>query len=567
MNVLVVSGGSFQGLAILKGLLASPRVRIVLADCFRETIGSYFAHRSYVVPEVANESQFINSLLRICVDEAIDLIIPSTDIELACLARHETRFSQLDVHLAVSNSSFLAITRNKRTLYTFLMTNGLPVLPTVVNLNRNSVFPIIGKPLYGWGGKGMIILRSKEELATYNLLVLEEGYTWQPYLVSAREYSVDFALGLDTRVSTICARERIRTVSGMAVISRSASDADVLEVATKFARCACANGGRGIFNIQMLRQGKELFVTDVNPRIGTSAVSAYALGINLPLFLCSSIRRDVSACACEVTQKRSVTTVRYLEELTIEESRLNADGIVLDLDDTLISQKHWILAKLQAVLRLYSNVLPSGRTFLGRAMQLVEEGTRAHLFDALCDEFQVSAEMKAELIDAYRSARPEKAHVFTDVCPVLEELRGRGVKLAIVTDNPVVSQRQKIAVSGLGEYVDVVVYSREVGGEKPQKRIFAEVATQLGIPPEKLVMVGDNLYRDIAGALEAGYLHTFLVRRAGVFLNSNAEVFREVFPEYIHCTQITGLFPLLRFIGEAHGPLVVDATAELHDPM
>ena len=33
LNVLLVSGGGFQGLAVLKGLLATGSIRVVLADC------------------------------------------------------------------------------------------------------------------------------------------------------------------------------------------------------------------------------------------------------------------------------------------------------------------------------------------------------------------------------------------------------------------------------------------------------------------------------------------------------------------------------------------------------
>ena len=56
---------------------------------------------------------------------------------------------------------------------------------------------------------------------------------------------------------------------------------------------------------------------------------------------------------------------------------------------------------------------------------------------------------------------------------------------------------------GLGPF-DVMVFSNEHGACKPQRSIFDELQRGLGVRPEEVVFVGDNLYADVHGAQSAG---------------------------------------------------------------
>ncbi len=57
---------------------------------------------------------------------------------------------------------------------------------------------------------------------------------------------------------------------------------------------------------------------------------------------------------------------------------------------------------------------------------------------------------------------------------------------------------------GIGELLEVMVISDEVGMKKPDPRIFRMALERLEVGAEEAVFVGDNLELDIAGARGVG---------------------------------------------------------------
>lgn len=103
-----------------------------------------------------------------------------------------------------------------------------------------------------------------------------------------------------------------------------------------------------------------------------------------------------------------------------------------------------------------------------------------------------------------RFAKERRARhaVFKDAEPALVALHDTHA-LALLTNGPSDLQREKLAASGLGGYFDVVVASGDLGVGKPDIAVFRHVLERLGSPP-LATMVGDNVERDIDGALAAG---------------------------------------------------------------
>ena len=111
------------------------------------------------------------------------------------------------------------------------------------------------------------------------------------------------------------------------------------------------------------------------------------------------------------------------------------------------------------------------------------------------------------LIDALRYV------VFDDVLPTLDELASRGVRCAVVS-NWDCSLTEVLAQLGiLGRFATVGV-SAVVGARKPDPRIFTHVLAMLGLEPDQVIHVGDDVERDIRGARAAG-LRAVLIDRSG----------------------------------------------------
>ena len=66
----------------------------------------------------------------------------------------------------------------------------------------------------------------------------------------------------------------------------------------------------------------------------------------------------------------------------------------------------------------------------------------------------------------------------------------------------------------LDSWVDSLVISSEVGYRKPHASFFRAACDHLGLPPERVLCVGDDLENDVRGAIRAGLSGLFLDRVA-----------------------------------------------------
>ncbi|GGV34919.1 HAD family hydrolase [Streptomyces spectabilis] len=121
-------------------------------------------------------------------------------------------------------------------------------------------------------------------------------------------------------------------------------------------------------------------------------------------------------------------------------------------------------------------------TGLARTVPLPDPG----LYDALYD----------------RHMTPEAWQPYPDALDVLRSLRGRGVRVGVVSNigwNP----RPVFRAHGLDPYVNAYVLSYEHGVQKPDPRLFAHGCDALAVDPADTLMVGDDRRAD-GGAAALG---------------------------------------------------------------
>jgi HAD superfamily hydrolase (TIGR01549 family) len=280
-----------------------------------------------------------------------------------------------------------------------------------------------------------------------------------------------------------------------------------------------AAGGRGFFNAQVLRprDGGAPMVSDVNPRFGTSFGHSLAEGIDLAGFYLGL------GPAKSKTPRRPARTVRVMHDVVIHALPERPGAVVFDLDDTLVDHKRWFARKALQAYQDVATTWAEPDRFRLEALGLIDEGERRHFIDLLCERLGWDAARHASFLAAYRQARASTP-VHADVAACLASLRAAGLKLAILTDNPPATQQQKLdSATGLDGF-DAIVFARETGAEKPDPRAFLAVARALGLPPADLCMIGDNLFRDCLGALNAGYGSSILLQRHGAFIQPHPDL-------------------------------------------
>ena len=536
-TALVVSGGGLQGAAIIKSLRAIGGVRILVADCHEENVGRFEADGYFVAPLLSDAPAFTAFLHRVCRQEAVDHLFPITDLELEIFSREKQALELAGTQVWVCSPAVLEVARNKLGLAQWLQAKGLPTLATASTPDGvGHTGPLLGKPLAGYGSKGIVKVASLVDALALPQ-AQREGLAWQEQWLSFDEYSIDLAIKGPGQLSPVYLRRRVRTSGGFAVLCQPSDDPRVCDIAQRTAQALSEDGALGVLNLQILVAGEQAVVSDFNARAGMSLPLTLAAGGNPVALL-------LGAPCGEQSSGPAVRTVRVLSERLLQRPSLaQVQGVVFDLDDTLFDQKDWIHRKLRMLWQAEQHWLPSELDFLKATMAILEEGERAKLFDVYARHQGLSDNQRLTLIDVYRKARPDTGRLYPDVAGALAQLRRRGLRLGLLTDNPAVSQRDKLRATPLEPALDAVVLTGELGTPKPAAAAFAAVAHRLGLAADQLVMVGDHIFRDSLGALDAGYAHAFHVQRAGAFFNFDISLCQSLLPAG-RLTVLTGLHEL-----------------------
>lgn len=99
-----------------------------------------------------------------------------------------------------------------------------------------------------------------------------------------------------------------------------------------------------------------------------------------------------------------------------------------------------------------------------------------------------------------------------DAAGVLKELKERGYRLGCISNTlSATYSRSTLVKFQVAHLFDVVALSSECKFRKPHPYMFDEVALQLDMPKNQLCYVGDQVSKDVVGAIHAGYGCTVLI--------------------------------------------------------
>lgn len=197
-------------------------------------------------------------------------------------------------------------------------------------------------------------------------------------------------------------------------------------------------------------------------------------------------------------------------------------AVLWDLDDTLHSRREAVRRVFPGMFRacLYTD---RSEAFIDEAVSyIMTQITGKTMMDA--DAFRAllarypsdKPYIRKDCIDYYYAHIRDYAVASGEAVEILEKLKARGVKMAIVTnitEDLLEHQRKKVEKLGIAEFFDVIVLSAEFGVHKPDRRIFDHTAALLGVANEDCLFVGDDPQADISGALSAGMEAVWLDQR------------------------------------------------------
>ena len=147
-------------------------------------------------------------------------------------------------------------------------------------------------------------------------------------------------------------------------------------------------------------------------------------------------------------------------------------------------------------------------------------------------------QMPLFLAEMARGIARQRLGLYPSVRDVLDVLRGR-YPLAVVTDAQSANARGELHKVGLLGYFDPIVVSGDHGYRKPDRRLFQLALDGMGVAAEHALYVGNDLYRDVFGAQEAGM-------RTVLFGSGQG---RSVHPDCVPDHTITDFRDLLKVLG------------------
>ena len=120
----------------------------------------------------------------------------------------------------------------------------------------------------------------------------------------------------------------------------------------------------------------------------------------------------------------------------------------------------------------------------------------------ICEQLGVNPVVYARtLYDIYWNTFLSEMKLFDYVLPLFEDLKRNEIHIGILTDLTAYIQYRKIERLDIGDYINYLVTSEEVGEEKPSAKMFDCLMKKSGCGPDNIIMIGDDEKRDIIGAV------------------------------------------------------------------
>jgi HAD superfamily hydrolase (TIGR01509 family) len=216
--------------------------------------------------------------------------------------------------------------------------------------------------------------------------------------------------------------------------------------------------------------------------------------------------------------------VLTVEALAQDMRMPSVDAVLFDYGRTLVTFSYPTEELLQVLQRFH----PQIEEALGTGAPTVEAILRDVLLP-LEDHIESPNEDEVDYIDVYRTAwrragvaLPDNllyeildeeqlcwdraVRVDADALQVLSWLGGKGIKRAVCSNAPFPPEmmRRQVDANGVGELMDAVLFSSQLGKRKPAPEIYRAALDAVGVVAERALFVGDRVREDYDGPRAVG---------------------------------------------------------------
>jgi carbamoyl-phosphate synthase large subunit len=280
MNILITSAGRRVSLvrAFQKELKAIfPQGQVMTTDFNIELAAAcHISDKAFQLPLV-DDSNYLNCLIDVCLNNNIKLIIPTIDTELHLLAKHSKSLLKKGIIPIISSQKFIDICRNKRNMNAFFLDNNIPVAKEYSKYDYT--LPLFIKPQNGSRSVDTFIIYNHEDLTEYHfknpdLMFLE-------YLDHAdyEEFTCDLYYDKHHNLKCVVPRKRIEVRDGE--VNKGLTDKNELVNYIK-THLSQIDGAIGCLTSQFFKHKENgtIYGIEINARFGGGYPLTYLSGAN-----------------------------------------------------------------------------------------------------------------------------------------------------------------------------------------------------------------------------------------------------------------------------------------------
>jgi len=309
ITILITAAGapSTPGIASCFKRIKERKIRIVGTDMKSDPTIEQYIDKCYYAP-AATAPEYVDTLLKICEQEHVDVIIPGISDELLSLCERKHEFEAIGTKVSVSNPKSIEICTNKLKFYKFLKENNIPT-PQFLPVHNLSDFDYAAKTLgypdknvcfkatVSSGSRGVRIIDANKSrldilfgekpsslFTTFDDLrgILAEADSFPEMMamefIPGREYSVDLVADHGD-VIYICGRNSDVVNASIPMQGSLCEDKEAYELCRKISYLLKLDGNAD-FDFKYDDQGHAILM-EINPRQAATMAVFRAGGINL----------------------------------------------------------------------------------------------------------------------------------------------------------------------------------------------------------------------------------------------------------------------------------------------
>lgn len=284
-NILITgTGGCGVGEGLYKSL--KPIKKHTIFSCNSSDNSLYIfdeTEKSFIVPPANNEN-YSNIILDLCLKNNIKVIIPGSEPELAELVRCRNQFTNEGIVIFANTAEVIDTFDNKWETFLRLNSLGIKTPDTIIDINdkdffERNTYPLIIKPVNGNASKNVFLINTEKELnciSTY-LNLKKIPFVIQEYIGSAtEEYTISVLSDLSGQYLGSIVLKRI-LAGGFSQFVECESFEELDQIAQNI---ALKVNSKGPLNIQCRIMNDELYVFEINPRFSGTSPFRTLLGFN-----------------------------------------------------------------------------------------------------------------------------------------------------------------------------------------------------------------------------------------------------------------------------------------------